>query len=190
MRRRIHTLRVRGGVFGIMPRLLLLALVVAGVITLMPYPLWQGIAVVAAVVAVIIPRSMAAWAAAACLPFGILVSEASPARTALALLLVHAIHVLGALSLAIPLTSRLALRALWPSAMRFVAVQLIAQPLVLGVWTVAPAPSGRPLSWLAPLAAAVLLLGVVVALRALKRSDAPTRERSETSRQENARNAV
>lgn len=168
----------------------MLALIVLGVTTLMPYPLWRGVAVVAAVVAVVVPRTMAAWLAAACLPFGILVTEPSPARTALALLLVHAIHVLGALSLAIPLTSRIALRALRPSVLRFAVVQLIAQPVVFGVWLLAQGASARQLSWLAPIAAGLLLVGVAVALRALKRSDAPTRERSRTPPQHDARTAV
>lgn len=189
MRRRAHRFRVHGAILGIVPRLLLLALVAAGAVILIPYALWQGIAVTAAAVALVVPRTLAAWLAAACLPLGLALDEPSPARTALAILLVHAVHVLGALSLTIPLTSRVALRALRPSAIRFAVVQIIAQPLALGAWLLS-ARIGTSFSWLAPVAAAILFLGVVVARRALQRADAPIRKRSATAPQDSAKNAV
>lgn len=168
---RTHSFRARGNVWGVAPRLLLVALVAIGVVTLNPFALWQGIAVVAAVMAAVVPRTMTAWVAAACLPLGILVTEPSATRTALAVLLVHAIHVLGALSLVIPLTSRLAIGVLAPSLRRFLGVQLIAQPLVLGVSLLTREQTVGEIGWLAPVAAGVLLIGVAVALRALKRVD-------------------
>jgi hypothetical protein len=165
-------IRVPGAVPGITIRLLLVGAVGIGAVMLVPFVLWQGIAVVAALVAAAVPRTLAAWAAAACLPFGVILTEPSPARTALALLLVHAIHVLASLSLVVPLMSRLALRVLRPTLVRFVIVQLLSQPLVFAMWLLAPNGVDRGAAWLAPVAAAFLVVGVLLALRAAKRADA------------------
>lgn len=172
MSRTIRRIRVPGAVPGITIRLLLLGVVSVGAVVLVPFPLWQGIAVVAALVAVVIPRTLTAWAAAACLPFGVILTEPSPGRTALALLLVHAIHVLAALSLVVPLRSRLALRVLGPTLLRFLVVQLLSQPLVFAMWLLTPGGVDRGTAWLAPVAAAALVVGVLLALRASKRADA------------------
>ncbi|WP_431806300.1 hypothetical protein [Microbacterium paraoxydans] len=154
---------------GAAPRALVVALVLVGVLTLHPTPFWRGVAVVAALVGSVLPRSLGAWAGAACLPFGLLLSEPAPERTALAVLLVHAIHVLGSLSLTVPAVSRLTLASLWPTARRFLVVQLVAQPLSLGVWLLAPTGVERGAAWLAPAAAVVLLAAVVGAWLALRR---------------------
>lgn len=172
MSRAIRRVHVPGGVPGIAIRALLVGVVCVGVVMLIPFPLWQGIAVVTAVVAVVVPRTLSAWAAAACLAFGVIVTEPSPGRTALALLLVHAIHVLAALSLVVPTMSRLALRVLRPTLLRFGVVQLLSQPLVFAMWLLAPSGVDRGTAWLAPVAAASLVVGVLLALRAAKRADA------------------
>lgn len=172
-RGRLHSFRTRGTVYGITPRLLVLAFAAAGAFLLIPFALWQGVAIVAATVALMFPRSMAAWGAAGCLAFGVMLSEPSPWRTALAMLLVHAMHVFGSLSLMIPLTSRLQAGVLLPSLVRMLMVQLLAQPLVFGVWLLVPPRGGQGVAWLAPLAAAMLLVGVVIALRTMKRVDRP-----------------
>lgn len=171
MTRAIRSFRVRGAIAGIVIRLALVAIVWFGVVALNPFPLWQGIALVAALTAVFVPRSLAAWVAAACLAFGVLLTDPAPERTALAVLLVHAVHVLAALALEIPPASRVAFAVLVPSAARFLVVQLIAQPLVLGVWLLAPADVDRGAAWLAPLAAVAVLLGVLLALRAARKAD-------------------
>lgn len=173
MRRGIRSFRVRGAVPGITIRLLIVAIVWGGVLVLNPFLLWQAVAVIAALVAVVLPRSLAAWAAAGCLVFGVVLTEPAPERTALAVLLVPAIHVLASLSLVIPISSRLALTVLGPSLARFLVIQLLAQPIVLGVWLLAPPQVERGAAWLAPLSAAALLLGVLLALRAARRSDVP-----------------
>ena len=183
MTRGIRSFRVRGAVPGLVIRLLIVAVVWGGAIQLNPFPLWQGIALVASLIAFVVPRSLAAWLGAACLVFGVLLTDPAPERTALAVLLVHAIHVLGSLALAIPLSSRVALAVLVPSATRFLVVQLIAQPLVLGVWLLAPADVDHGPAWLAPAAAVALLLGVVLALRAARNADdAPRTAASEEER--------
>jgi hypothetical protein len=175
MSARMHSFRVPAAIPGVVPRLLVVVFVAVGVLVLMPFPLWQGIAVVAALVAVFLPVSMAAWGAAACLPFGVVLTEPSIARTALAVLLVHAIHVCAGLSLVIPARSRMSLRVLLPTLRRFAVIQVIAQPLALGV----PLLSGRGLptdvAWVAPVAAALLVVGVGLALVGLRRADAAAR---------------
>ena len=171
MMRGLRSFRVRGAVPGVVIRLLIVVIVWIGAVELNPFPLWQGIALAASLLAVIVPRTLAAWGGAACLVFGVLLTEPAPERTALAVLSVHAIHVLGSLALTIPLVSRVALAALVPSVTRFLIVQLIAQPLVLGVWLLAPTDVDRGVAWLAPLAAVVLLMGVLLALRAARKSD-------------------
>lgn len=89
------------------------------------------------------------------------------------MLLVPAIHVLASVSLEIPISSRVALAVLWPSLARFLVVQLLAQPVVFGVWVLAPSNVDHGIAALAPLAAVALVLGVLLAVRAVRRSDAP-----------------
>ena len=171
MTRGMRSFRVRAAVPGLVIRLLTVAIVWSGAVALNPYPLWQGIAVVASAIAVVLPRSLAAWSGAASIVFGVLLTDPAPERTALAVLLVHAIHVLGSLALTIPLASRVALAVLVPSVTRFLVVQLIAQPLVFGVWLLAPTDVDRGSAWLAPVAAVALLVGVLLALGAARRAD-------------------
>ncbi|WP_217184283.1 hypothetical protein [Streptomyces sp. AC495_CC817] len=185
MRSRTHQLSVPGAVPGVVPRLAVVALVSVGAFALLPFPLWQGAAVVLACVAVIAPRTSAAWVGAASLPLGVLVGEPDLARTALALLLVHAIHVLASVSLVVPLRSRLRVRALLPALRRFAVVQLVAQPLAFGVQILAGGSlveslggANAGLGWLAPVAAAALLLGVILMLRAAVRADADASRRT------------
>ncbi|UJP10790.1 hypothetical protein L2X99_03870 [Microbacterium sp. KUDC0406] len=170
--RRSHGFRVPASVPGLVIRLVLVALVIAVSFALIPVPMWRWIAIAAATASVIVPRTMVAWVAAASLPVGMLMTEPSAARTALAVLLVHAIHVLAAIGLTVPLRSRLALRALLPSARRFTVIQLIAQPLAFAGSLLVAQSSGVRIAWLAPLGAVLLLAGIVLALRALRRVDA------------------
>jgi hypothetical protein len=179
MSTRTHRLRVPWGVPGILPRLVVIALVAVGVSVLVPFPLWRAVALAAALVAVVVPRTLAAWAAAACIPIGMLLTEPLPGRTALAMLLVHAIHLLASLSLTIPVSSRLSMRALLPALGRFAAVQLIAQPLAYGAQLLTDGGRLQDAGWLAPVAAGALLLGLVLALRALRRADAAAAEPSD-----------
>ncbi|MCZ4302696.1 hypothetical protein [Microbacterium oxydans] len=180
MTRRIRSFHVRGAIPGLVIRLLVVALVWGGAVVLIPFPLWRGVALVAAVAAVVVPRSLAAWVAAACLVFGVILSEPAPGRTALAVFLVPAVHVLASVSLVVPSSSRLAIAALAPTLSRFLTVQLLSQPIVYGMWLLVPATFDRGAAWLAPLAAVALLIGVLLALRAVKRTDDPRRRRPAT----------
>lgn len=189
MRGGLRSFRVRGTVPGVTVRLLIVAIVWGGAVVLVPFPLWQGVAVIAALTAVMVPRSLAAWIAAACLVFGVILSEPAPERTALAVLLVPAIHVLAALSLVIPMSSRLALTVLAPTLARFGVVQLLAQPVVFGIWLLLPMHVDRGAAWLAPPAAVVLLLGVLLAIRAGTQADAPQRSGRSIVAESSARDA-
>lgn len=171
MTRAVRSFRTGIAVPGVVLRLVAVALAAGGALLLVPFPLWRGVAVLAALVAVAIPRSLAAWAALACLPFGVILSEPDPGRTALALLFVHALHVCASLSLVVPLSSRVALSVLLPSAARLLAVQAIAQPLAFAVWLLAERQDGTAVVILAPLAAAALLGGILIALRAAERAE-------------------
>lgn len=173
MSRGIRSFRVRGAIPGVTVRLAIVAIVWGGAVALIPFPLWQAVSVIAALVAVVLPRSLAAWVAAACLVFGVVLTDPAPERTALAVLLVPAVHVLASLSLVIPNSSRLALGALAPTLARFVVVQLLAQPVAYGMWLLLPTKIDHGAAWLAPLAATALLLGVLLALRAVRMADAP-----------------
>ncbi|REJ04584.1 hypothetical protein DY023_14175 [Microbacterium bovistercoris] len=170
--RRAHTFRAPASVPGVVVRIVLVAIVTAGAFALIPVPLWRWIAIVAALASVIAPRSMVAWVAAGCLPVGMLLTDPSPARTALAVLLVHAIHVLAGIGLTVPLRSQLALRALLPSARRFAVIELIAQPIAFGGALLVGGSTGVAIAWLAPLGAVLLLAGIVFALRGLRMADA------------------
>ncbi|WP_152926230.1 hypothetical protein [Microbacterium sp. GCS4] len=177
MKARAQSFRVPAAIPGIVPRLLVVAFVAVGALVLMPFPLWQGIAIVLAVASVLLPVSMAAWGAAACLPFGVLLGEPSIARTALAVLLVHAIHVCAGLSLVIPVRSRLSLRVLGASLRRLAVIQLISQPLALGIALLSGRGLPTGVGWVAPIAAAALVLGIAFALRSLRRADIARDER-------------
>ncbi len=181
MTRRARSLRVHWAVRGVVLRVLLVAIVAYGAIALIPFALWQGVAVIAALVSTVIPRSMTAWMAAACLVFGVILVTPSPDRTALAVLLVPAVHLLGSLALTIPSSSRVALKALLPSAWRFVVVQVVAQSTVFAVGLVAPAPVDRGVAWLAPATAAVLLVALTFALHAVRRVEAASASALENS---------
>ncbi|MFE6994449.1 hypothetical protein ACFVAE_00660 [Microbacterium sp. NPDC057659] len=170
--RRPHMFQVPASVPGTIVRLALVAVTVAAAFTVIPLPMWRGIAILAAVASVLVPRTMVGWVAAAGVPIGLFVTEPSPTRTALAVLFVHAIHVLAGIGLTISLRSQVALRALLPSARRFAVIQLIAQPIAFGGSVLVAGAAGTAIAWLAPLGAVMLLAGVMFALRALRRADA------------------
>ncbi|MDT0157487.1 hypothetical protein Q9R19_07625 [Microbacterium sp. ARD32] len=105
------------------------------------------------------------WLSIAVLVVVLTTSEPAGWRTAVVVLAVHLLHVLGSLALTIPLRARVALRALQPTARRFVVVQLIAQAVGALTWLV---PEGRtvPAAVIgASLAVVVLAVGAVRMLR-------------------------
>ncbi|MBW9093967.1 hypothetical protein JNB62_09760 [Microbacterium jejuense] len=169
---RTHTFRVRAGMPAVVLRVALVAVTAAGAMALVPVPLWRGIAIVAAVVGAIVPRSLGGWAGAACVGLGMLFAEPLPAQTALGVLMVHAIHVLASLSWVVPAWSWISVRSLLPTLRRFAVVQAIVQPLAFGVAMLAAPEEGAGMAWAALAGAALLVVAVAFALHALRRADA------------------
>ncbi len=171
---RPHTFRVPAGIPAALLRAMSVLVIAVAAGLLIGYPLWQGVAVVAALIGAVLPRTLATWIAAACLPFGMLFAEPSPVRTAIAVAVVHLVHVIGSLSLTVPLRSWVSPRALLPSLRRYAAIQVLAQSVVLGVEVLLGGLSAGPIPWAAPVGAAVLLGATVFAARLLRSGDAET----------------
>ncbi|KQQ64573.1 hypothetical protein ASF63_16465 [Microbacterium sp. Leaf320] len=133
MRARNDTLQTAPAVSWIVVRVVLIAVVAVGAFVLNPLVGWQWAAVILAVTAAVFPQTFAAWGGAACIVIGMLLSEPELGRAMLAVLVVHAVHVLTSLTLVIPRGSRVVLAALRPTAIRLVLVQAIAQPLTVAV---------------------------------------------------------
>ncbi|GAA5204376.1 hypothetical protein [Microbacterium jejuense] len=172
MSERTHTFRVRGGVPALLVRVLLVAVTAAGAMALVPVPLWRGVAITVAVIGAIVPRSLGGWIGGACIGLGMLLADPLPAQTAIAVLVVHAVHVLASLALTVPARSWIALRALAPTLGRFVAIQLVAQAVAFGVARLAAPEEGAGLAWAALAGAGLLIVAVSIGLYALHRADA------------------
>src|SRR5690606_22098574 len=82
-----------------------------------------------------------AWIAAGALVIALAASDPSPWRTATVIAAVHLLQVLGSLMLVVPLRSRVALRGLAPTAVRFAIVQAFCQAFGLLAWLL-PTRSG------------------------------------------------
>ena len=162
MRARTHEMRVTAAIPAVVLRALTALIGIAGVIALNGYAPWQMIGAVAFVVGAVLPRSLATWAGAAVIVLGIALDEPSPWRTALALLILHLVHVLGSVCMAVPFASRMHPRMLLPTLRRFVGVQLIAQPVALLV-VVMPTVGDDGVAWLAPVGG-VIVAGLAVLL--------------------------
>ena len=160
-----HELRASGSVPGPVLRVASAAVIVGGVLLLNPYPMWWWVASVAALVSVVVPRSMAAWIGVACVPLGPILTEPSAGRTALAILLVHLAHLLAAWAWAVPWRSRVRLAVLRPGLGRLLVIQTIAQSVAAAVMLAVPPLHGPGSAWLAPIGATVLMGASAVALR-------------------------
>jgi len=170
--RRSHAFRVRAGIPAVLLRVLLVAVTTAGALTLVPVPLWRGVAIAAAVIGAVVPRSLAGWIGGACVGLGMLFADPQPAQTAIGVLVVHAIHVLASLSWTVPAMSWISVRALVPTLRRFVAIQLVAQPVAFGVSALTSPAEGQGVAWAALAGAAVLVVAAGFGLHALRRADA------------------
>lgn len=123
-----------------------------------------GLLLLAATAAVIVPRTMAAWVVAVLVVLAMLFSEPDFARTSMTVLIVHSLHVLGALSLVIPAGSMVQMRVLLPSLWRFLGVQAASQALVFAAASLS-AGVGGTLPWLAPVGTLGLLALTVFLVR-------------------------
>jgi len=140
-----------------------------GVLVLNDYPVWQILGALSFLLGAVLPQSLAAWGGAACIALGIGLSEPSGWRTALALLLIHFVHVLASACLVIPVLSRVHPRALLPTLKRFLLVEVIAQPLALLV-VLLPVVGDGGVAWLAPVGAVVVIGLAALFLRTQSRS--------------------
>lgn len=170
--RRSHSFRVRGGVPAVLLRVLLVAVTAAGAMTVVPVPLWRGVAIAAAVIGAVVPPSLAGWIGGAVVGLGMLFADPAPAHTAIAVLVVHAIHVLASLTWTVPAWSWISVRALWPTGRRFIAIQVVAQALAFGIAALTTREEGAGITWAALAGAAVLAVAVGAGLYALRRADA------------------
>lgn len=155
-------------------RIALIAVVSVGAFALNPLVGWQWVAVILAVVAAVFPQTFAAWGGIACIVIGMLVSEPDLGRAMLAVLVVHAIHVLTSLTLVIPRGSRVVLAALRPTAARVVLVQAIAQSLTVVVMLGADGAGGS-VPWAVVVGAVAVVAAAVLLLVNANRSTSPER---------------
>lgn len=152
-----HAVVVAGSVPGWTVRAACTAAALVGAIATAGAPGWPWIAVAITVVAGLTRLPVAAALAVGALLVAALMSDPAPARTAALVFAVHAIVVTTALATWIPLRSRVVLRALAPSAARFLWMQGAAQLVALGVGRLVP-ETGPGLPVFAVLGATVVLL--------------------------------
>lgn len=142
--------------------------VAAASFLLVPVP-YAVVVVCLALVGAALPATFATWAALVVLVLTRLQAPVALDGTASALLaVVHLMHVIGGLQLALPLGGRIRLRALASPARRWLVLQVPAQALLLA----ALAATRLPLHGLVPagavaVAVAVVVLVMVVLVRAL-----------------------
>lgn len=133
--------------------------------------LWVVVAPTAVLFGGIVRMVGGAWIAAALLIIGLVAADPSPWRTATVIAAVHLLQVLGSLMLVIPLRSWIAVRALAPTAVRFVLVQLLCQAVGL-LASLLPTRSGLPLAAIAGAAAVLVFTVLVVRMLATGRAGA------------------
>lgn len=149
-------------------RVTALAATVLGVATVVPVIWWQAAAVVAAVCGAIWPRTMLAWVGAVVMPIGLSLQDLDPVRTAVAVLVVHLVHVCASWSMSVPARAAVAPAALAPSGRRFLAMQAIGQVLAFAMLAV-PYARGAGLSWAVLIATAGIVVVVGVFARLVSR---------------------
>lgn len=164
---RLHRLRTGPFVYGFLLHLAVLIIAILGGLMFAIGGVGVWVLLAAGVVSVFLPRAGAAWVVMMVLVFAMLLHEPHLGRTAVMILLVHLLHLLGALSISIHSLSRVQLRALWPIARRFVIVQAAAQGLLLAALFIFSANEDA-MPWLAPVGAlALLVLSAFLASRAV-----------------------
>ncbi|MDQ0612514.1 hypothetical protein QF046_000155 [Microbacterium sp. W4I4] len=148
------------------------AAVAGGAAALIGMPtLWVAVASAAPLLGGIVRMIGGAWIAAALLVIGLVAADSSPWSTATVIAAVHLLQVLGSLMLVIPLRSRIAVRALTPTAVRFVLVQLLCQ--AVGVLaSLLPTRSGLPLAAIAGAVSALVFTVLLVRMLRARRGGA------------------
>lgn len=138
---------------------------------------WVVVVAAAALLGGIVRMIGGAWIAAALVMAGLVAADAAPWRTAVVILVVHVLQVLGSFMLVVPLRALVALRALMPAAARFVPVQLVCQAVGM-LASLLPARSGLPVAVIVGSAAALLFAVLVARMLRTRRSGAFTKAES------------
>ncbi|MFT4233757.1 MAG: hypothetical protein QM607_01930 [Microbacterium sp.] len=107
-------------------RLLLAVIPTVAAAVLLPTDSWMALAILPVIGAAFL-HSRLSYAALAVIAIGVLISDPSAWRIAVAVLAVHAVHVLVTLCCAIPGHASISWRALRPTGIRFIVIQAIAQ---------------------------------------------------------------
>ena len=169
MSRRLYSVRPGPAIPAALLRIALALVGVVAAFNLTDVRLWQVLLVIGGLGAAIVPRSFVPWILLLLLAVTQLFEPATVPRTCMTLLLVHATQVLGTLCYAIGFRGYVTFRALRATAARFLAIQLISQPLAIAiVYVLRPTP-GPGSAWFAVLGAAALALLGVWLLRLVNR---------------------
>jgi hypothetical protein len=134
--------------------------------------LWLSVALLLAAAAVVVPRWLTAWFLIGGLVLSLLVRDQSFAdwRPYLLIAGAHALHILGSWMLVIAPTAKVQPAVLWPSARRFLLIQIPIQAVAAGALALTTAVSGGPVLGLAVVAGAgVLALVIVLAAPLVRR---------------------
>ncbi|WP_426515193.1 hypothetical protein ACPPVQ_11290 [Diaminobutyricibacter sp. McL0618] len=137
---------------------------------------WSGVVVVLAATAVVVPRWMTAWVMLVVLAGTVLTRHPDPLDWHPYVLVagVHAAHLIASWMLVAPARSRVQLRALAPTAARFVAIQVPTQLLIVATLWLASATTPRgALPAIAVVAAGALGALALVLLAPLLRERRP-----------------
>lgn len=149
---RPHRIVLRRAIPSVVLRIALGVVVAGGGALLNPVLGWQLAAAAVGVLAAALPATRLSYLGVALVVLGMLITGPDPWRTAIALLVVHAIHALTSIVAIVPARARVSLRALRPLAERFAVLQLAAQAVALAV-ALLPAAEAP---WLAPIGALAL----------------------------------
>ncbi|PKI93189.1 hypothetical protein CW368_02620 [Actinomycetales bacterium SN12] len=141
---------------GAVLRVLTALVVVAAAMAIGAPPVWLGIAAALALFGALLPSQGGTWLAAGVLLIVLLLDSPDGGRATIVVAAVHALHVLGALSLVVPATARVSLRALRPTALRLAAMQTAGQ-ITLHAGLLIPSAGALPAAVIAGAVAALTL---------------------------------
>ncbi|MGF3055059.1 hypothetical protein [Microbacterium sp. YY-01] len=150
-------------------RIVAVALTFVAVLIIPMFPVLRTTALIAVVVGVILPQTLLCWAPIVAVVIAVLAQPADAATTAIALVIVHAMHIVASVISVIPVFSRVQWQIFRATLRRFIGVQLVAQALSLGVFSL-PWVTGPGWWWLAPVGAAAAIALAVVLTRMVKQS--------------------
>jgi hypothetical protein len=147
-----------------------LPVLVAGVAFAIAPPVYAAIAVALALLGALLPASCGTWFAAGVIALAQLAHPAIAAdpRPYLMVAVVHLLHVLGGLAIALPAAGTLQRSALILPARRWLVIQVVAQPVLAAALLVQQADLRSLLpAGLVVVVTAAAVVGVVVLLRVL-----------------------